>query len=110
MPARTHVCVSLLSSMQHCFLCLQVKGYRYLEEDNSDESESEEEDYKEDEEHGEEEEEEEVGLGDGDEGGQNAEFQGADSAASWREGAEVHRRRPEDGESTEGDREERKGG
>lgn len=90
------------------FLCLQVKGYRYLEEDNSDESESEEEEYKEDEEHGEEE--EEVGPGDGDEGGQDAEFQGADSPASCRGGAEVHHRRREDGDRTEEDREERKGG
>lgn len=90
------------------FLCLQVKGYRYLEEDNSDESESEEEEDKEDEEHGEVD--EEVGPGNGDEGGQDVEFQGADSPASWRGGAEVHRRRRDDGDRTEGDREERKGG
>lgn len=92
-------------------LCLQVKGYRYLEEDNSDESDSEkseedDEEDKEDEEHVA----EEMGAEGGEEGGQDAVVQGADSPGARRRGAEGHRRRWEDAHVKEGEREEREGG
>ncbi|XP_074484863.1 protein unc-93 homolog B1 [Sebastes fasciatus] len=89
----------------------KVKGYRYLEEDNSDESDSErseedDEEEKEDEEHVV----EEMGAEDGEEGGQDAGVQGADSPGARRRGAEGHRRRREDGDLKEGVKEEREGG
>ncbi|XP_037619374.1 protein unc-93 homolog B1 [Sebastes umbrosus] len=89
----------------------KVKGYRYLEEDNSDESDSErseedDEEEKEDEEHVV----EEMGAEDGEEGGRDAGVQGADSPGARRRGAEGHRRRREDGHLKEGVKEEREGG
>lgn len=51
-----------------------------------------------------------MGAEDGEEGGQDAGFQGADSPADRRRGAEVHRRRREDADVKEGEREEREGG
>ncbi len=97
-----------------CHLCLQVKGYRYLEEDNSDESDSEksEEDDEEDEEDKNEDEEhvaEEMGAESREEGGQDAVVQGADSPGARRRGAEGHRRRWEDVRVKEGVREEHEG-
>lgn len=83
----------------------KVKGYRYLEEDNSDESDSErseDEGEKEDEEHVV----EEMGAEDREEGGQDAEAQGADSPGARRRGAEGHRLRREDAHVKEGEREE----
>lgn len=82
-------------------ICLQVKGYRYLEEDNSDESESEEEeeeDDKDEEEHGEHGEDTELAEGEGpragEEGGQEVDpDQDADSQAPPVGAAEVHRHR-----------------
>ncbi|XP_054459787.1 protein unc-93 homolog B1 [Anoplopoma fimbria] len=89
----------------------KVKGYRYLEEDNSDESDSErseedDEDEKEDEEHVA----EEMGAEDREEGGQDAGVQGVDSPKARRRGAEGHRHRQEDAHVKEGVREEREGG
>lgn len=89
----------------------KVKGYRYLEEDNSDESDSErsvedDEEEKQDEEHVA----EEMETEEWEEGGQGAGFQGADSPEARRRGAEVHRRRREDAYVREGEREEREGG
>lgn len=83
----------------------KVKGYRYLEEDNSDESDSErseDEGEKEDEEHVV----EEMGAEEREEGGQDAEAQGADSPGARRRGAEGHRLRWEDAHVKEGEREE----
>ncbi|XP_038570281.1 protein unc-93 homolog B1 [Micropterus salmoides] len=83
----------------------KVKGYRYLEEDNSDESDSErseDEGEKEDEEHVV----EEMGAEEREEGGQDAEAQGADSPGARRRGAEGHRLRREDAHVKEGEREE----
>ncbi|KAE8301053.1 Protein unc-93-like protein B1 [Larimichthys crocea] len=88
----------------------KVKGYRYLEEDNSDESDSE---RSEEEEGGEDKDEEhvveEMGAEDWEEGGQAAGVQGADSPGTRRRGAEGHRRRREDACVKEGEREEREG-
>ncbi|XP_044045600.1 protein unc-93 homolog B1 [Siniperca chuatsi] len=87
----------------------KVKGYRYLEEDNSDESDSErseEDENREDEEHVA----EEMGAEDREEGGQGAVVQEADSPGARRRGAEGHRRRREDAHVKEGEREEREGG
>ncbi|XP_067440275.1 protein unc-93 homolog B1 [Thunnus thynnus] len=89
----------------------KVKGYRYLEEDNSDESDSErseedEEEKMEDEDHVA----EEIGAEGREEGGQDAGAQGADSPGARRRGAEGHRRRREDDRKREGEREEREGG
>lgn len=90
----------------------QVKGYRYLEEDNSDESDSEK-----SEEDGDEEEEEEhqdhvveeMGADDGEEEEQGDKALGIDSPrARWR-GAEGHRRRRDDAHVV-GEWEEREGG
>lgn len=88
----------------------KVKGYRYLEEDNSDESESEEEEDKDEEEHVEHWEEKELengeGPGAGDEGGQEPRHnQGADSPAPSRGAAEVHRRRRDGTGGKEGEEE-----
>ncbi|KAK5866377.1 hypothetical protein PBY51_020573, partial [Eleginops maclovinus] len=72
----------------------KVKGYCYLEEDNSDESDSERSDDEEDEE-GQEDEElvvEEMEAEDGDEGGQDAGGPGADSPGARRRGALGQRR------------------
>lgn len=91
--------------MTHKIICLQVKGYRYLEEDNSDESDSEKSE-DDDEEHVV----EEMVAEDREEGGQDAGAQGADSPTAWRRGAEVHRRRQQDAHVKEGEREEREGG
>ncbi|XP_029295873.1 protein unc-93 homolog B1 [Cottoperca gobio] len=76
----------------------KVKGYRYLEEDNSDESDSERGDDEEDEEGQEEQEHmvEEMAAEDEEEGGQDAGVRGADSPAARRRGVEGHRRRRED--------------
>lgn len=94
------------SSISHTYhLFPQVKGYRYLEEDNSDESDSErseDEGEKEDEEHVV----EEMGAEEREEGGQDAEAQGADSPGARRRGAEGHRLRREDAHVKEGEREE----
>ncbi|XP_049428808.1 protein unc-93 homolog B1 isoform X2 [Epinephelus fuscoguttatus] len=89
----------------------KVKGYRYLEEDNSDESDSErsEEDDKEEREDGEHVP-EEMGAEDREEGGQDAGVQGADSPVARRRGAEGHHRRWENPHVKEGMREEREGG
>ncbi|KAL7404327.1 hypothetical protein ABVT39_013174 [Epinephelus coioides] len=89
----------------------KVKGYRYLEEDNSDESDSErsEEDDKEEREDGEHVP-EEMGAEDREEGGQDAGVQGADSPVARRRGAEGHRRRWENPHVKEEMREEREGG
>lgn len=70
-----------------------MKGYRYLEEDNSDESDSEgsEEDDDEDEEERTEEDErvvEEMVAGDREEEGRDARAEGADSPRAQRRGAE----------------------
>lgn len=80
-------------------MCLQVKGYRYLEDDNSDESESEEEEEedKDEEEHGEHWEDRELEVGEGPgagvEGDQEARHnQVVESPALSRGLAEVHRR------------------
>ncbi|KAM9856541.1 protein unc-93 homolog B1 [Aulostomus maculatus] len=87
----------------------KVKGYRYLEEDNSDESDSEksgEEDRGDVEEMEEMEEErnvvEEVGEEEAEEGGQGAGAQGADSPRAWRGGGEGPRYRPRDGHGRNG--------
>nr|ATT59261.1 Unc93b1 [Epinephelus coioides] len=89
----------------------KVKGYRYLEEDNSDESDSErsEDDDKEEREDGEHVP-EEMGAEDREEGGQDAGVQGADSPVARRRGAEGHRRRWENPHVKEEMREEREGG
>ncbi|KAM6941720.1 protein unc-93 homolog B1 isoform 1-T2 [Lycodopsis pacificus] len=82
----------------------KVKGYRYLEEDNSDESDSEKSE-EDDEEHVA----EEMGAEDGEEGGQDAGVQGVDSPKARRRGAAGPRHRRED-QVKEGVREEREGG
>ncbi|XP_056892400.1 protein unc-93 homolog B1 [Takifugu flavidus] len=84
----------------------KVKGYRYLEEDNSDESGSESSDG-----------EEEDGEGDGAEeldregggGGQHA-ASGDSSPAAARRAAEIHHRRRDNVQAKEGESEERPGG
>lgn len=87
----------------------KVKGYRYLEEDNSDESDSEgsERDDGEEEEKGYEEHlVEERGAEDGEEGGQGGGPRRADSPGTRRRGAEGHLRRREDARVLEGEGEE----
>ena len=76
-------------------MCPQVKGYRYLEEDNSDESDSEKSEEDETEEEEEEERKdddehvaEEIGAEDREEGGQDGGAQGFDSPGARRRGAE----------------------
>lgn len=90
----------------------KVKGYRYLEEDNSDESDSEKSEEEDEEEKKEDEERvvEEMGGEDREEGGLGAGVQGVDSPGARRRGAEGHRRRQEDAHVNEGEREEREGG
>ncbi|XP_031720285.1 protein unc-93 homolog B1 [Anarrhichthys ocellatus] len=88
----------------------KVKGYRYLEEDNSDESDSEKSVEDDEEEEHEEHVAEEMGAEDGEEGGQDAGVQGVDSPKARRRGAEGHRHRREDAHVKEGVREEREGG
>ncbi|XP_068588319.1 protein unc-93 homolog B1-like [Cebidichthys violaceus] len=83
----------------------KVKGYRYLEEDNSDESDSEKSE-EDDEEHVA----EEMGAEDGEEGGRDAGVQGVESPEAGRRGAEGPRHRREDAHVKEGVREEREGG
>lgn len=84
-----------------------MKGYRYLEEDDSDESDSE---------HSEEEEEDGEGQGaeemDGEDGvgEQPAEFQRAASPAAPRRAAEIHHGGRDNIQGKEGEREERAGG
>lgn len=90
---------------------MQVKGYRYLEEDNSDESDSErseDDDKEEEEEEDEEHVAEEMGAEDRREEGQDDGVQGVDSPEARRRGAEGHRR--EDAHVKDGVREEREGG
>uniref|UniRef100_A0A674PEQ3 Unc-93 homolog B1, TLR signaling regulator n=1 Tax=Takifugu rubripes TaxID=31033 RepID=A0A674PEQ3_TAKRU len=84
----------------------KVKGYRYLEEDNSDESGSENSDG-----------EEEDGKGDGAEeldreggGGDQHAASGDSSPAAARRAAEVHHRRRDNVQAKEGESEERPGG
>ncbi|KAA8594463.1 hypothetical protein FQN60_011598, partial [Etheostoma spectabile] len=81
-------------------LPMRVKGYRYLEEDNSDESDSEksEEDDEEDGEHVV----EERGAEGGEDGGHDAEVQGADSPGARRRGTEGQRRRQDHADGMEG--------
>ncbi|XP_040042341.2 protein unc-93 homolog B1-like [Gasterosteus aculeatus] len=89
----------------------KVKGYRYLEEDNSDESDSErseDDDKEEEEEEDEEHVAEEMGAEDRREEGQDDGVQGVDSPEARRRGAEGHRR--EDAHVKDGVREEREGG
>ncbi|KAM6939590.1 protein unc-93 homolog B1 [Xenentodon cancila] len=81
----------------------KVKGYRYLEEDNSDESDSE---------RSEEEEKddggyvvEEMGAEDTEEGGHDAGAEGAESPRVWRRGAKGQRHR-EDGRVRDGEAED----
>ncbi|XP_040002070.1 protein unc-93 homolog B1 [Xiphias gladius] len=88
----------------------KVKGYRYLEEDNSDESDSESEEDEEEKTEDEEHVVEEMGAEDSEEGGHDGEAQGADSPRARRRGAEGHRCRREDAHVKEGEREEREGG
>ncbi|XP_053190743.1 protein unc-93 homolog B1 [Scomber japonicus] len=90
----------------------KVKGYRYLEEDNSDESDSEKSEEDETEEEEEEERKdddehvaEEIGAEDREEGGQDGGAQGFDSPGARRRGAEGHHHRWEDAY----EREEREG-
>lgn len=87
----------------------KVKGYRYLEEDNSDESDSErsEEDDEEDEEEDEDRVVEEMGAEGREEGVQDGE---ADSPRARRRGVEGRWQRQEGNHVREGEREERKGG
>uniref|UniRef100_A0A3P8TC32 Unc-93 homolog B1, TLR signaling regulator n=1 Tax=Amphiprion percula TaxID=161767 RepID=A0A3P8TC32_AMPPE len=87
----------------------KVKGYRYLEEDNSDESDSEksEEDDEEDEEENEDGVVEEMGAEGREDGGQDG---GAESPRARRRGVEGHWQRREGNHVREGEREERKGG
>lgn len=87
---------------------LQVKGYRYLEEDNSDESDSE--NSEKEEEDGEDHKAEEMEREDG-VGGQDASnSQGDASPAAMRRGAEIHHHRQDNVEVREGEKEERAGG
>lgn len=86
-------------------ICLQVKGYLYLEEDNSDESDSEKSE-DDDEEHLA----EEMGAENREDGVQDAGAQGVDSPTARRRGVEVHRRRQQNACVNEGEREEREGG
>lgn len=92
-------------------MCWQVKGYRYLEEDNSDESDSErsEEDDGDDRDKNEDGEHvvEERRAEDRGEEGQDAGVQGADSPGTRRRGPEGHHRRLEDANVKEEEREER---
>ncbi|XP_072240332.1 protein unc-93 homolog B1 [Leuresthes tenuis] len=86
----------------------KVKGYRYLEEDNSDESDSErsEEDDEDAERRKEENGEhvvEEMGAEDGEERGQDAGAVGADSPRAWRRGAMGQQRRWEDADVKQGE-------
>ncbi|XP_076004014.1 protein unc-93 homolog B1 [Genypterus blacodes] len=83
----------------------KVKGYRYLEEDNSDESDSESSE-EEEEDDDEEQVAEEVGAEDQVDGGQEAGPGAADSPRARRRGARGHRRRREDGHVQEGERDE----
>ena len=87
---------------------MQVKGYRYLEEDNSDESDSErsEEDEEERQEHVMEEMEAEEMA----EGGQDRGAQGADSPRARRRGPHHYCRKREEAHAKEGETEEREGG
>lgn len=92
-------------------MCWQVKGYRYLEEDNSDESDSEksEEDDDDDGDRNEDGEHvvEEMRAEDREEDGQDAGVLGADSPGARRRGPEGHRHRQEDAHVKEEEREER---
>lgn len=74
------------------FFCCQVKGYRYLEEDNSDESDSEKSVEEENDENI-----EEMPSADGEEEEQDAGTEGADSPRVWRRGARGQQHRWEDG-------------
>ncbi|XP_036957031.1 protein unc-93 homolog B1 [Acanthopagrus latus] len=89
----------------------KVKGYRYLEEDNSDESDSEksEEDDDDDGDRNEDGEHvvEEMRAEDREEDGQDAGVLGADSPGARRRGPEGHRHRQEDAHVKEEEREER---
>lgn len=91
-------------------VCLQVKGYRYLEEDNSDESDSER--SEEDEEKEEEDERvvEEMEAEDGEEGGHDRGAHGADSPGARRRGAEGQRRKHEAAHMKDGETDEREWG
>ncbi|KAK2919420.1 protein unc-93 homolog B1 [Channa argus] len=92
----------------------KFKGYRYLEEDNSDESDSErgEDDDLEDELKTEDEDHvvEEMGPEDGDERGQDAGARRADSPRARRRGVEGQRSRRQDAHEKEEEREELEGG
>lgn len=83
-----HMFLSIAVNITYC-VCLQVKGYRYLEEDNSDESDSDR--SEEDEEKEEERVVEEMEAEDGEEGGQDRGAHGADSPGARRRGAEGQR-------------------
>lgn len=83
----------MLADSFSSFSCSQVKGYRYLEEDNSDESDSE----KSVEEENDENLEEEMPSADGEEEEQDAGSVGADSPRVWRRGAGGQQHRWEDG-------------
>lgn len=85
-----------------------MKGYRYLEEDDSDESDSEHSEEEEEEDgegQGAEETDEEDGVGE-----QPAGSQGSASPAAPRTAAEIHHRRRDNAQGKEGGREERAGG
>ncbi|XP_056227369.1 protein unc-93 homolog B1 [Seriola aureovittata] len=87
----------------------KVKGYRYLEDDNSDESDSERSEEDEEKEEDEEHVVEEMGAEDREEGGQDRGAQGADSPRARRRGAEGHRGKWEDAGVKDGEREDHEG-
>nr|XP_019939203.1 PREDICTED: protein unc-93 homolog B1 [Paralichthys olivaceus]XP_019939204.1 PREDICTED: protein unc-93 homolog B1 [Paralichthys olivaceus] len=86
----------------------KVKGYRYLEEDNSDESDSERSEEDNEENRDEEHVLEEMGAEDREVRGQDGGAHGADSPVARRRGAAGHQR--EDANVKGGEREEREGG
>uniref|UniRef100_A0A3B4X0K8 Unc-93 homolog B1, TLR signaling regulator n=1 Tax=Seriola lalandi dorsalis TaxID=1841481 RepID=A0A3B4X0K8_SERLL len=87
----------------------KVKGYRYLEDDNSDESDSERSEEDEEKEEDEEHVVEEMGAEDREEGGQDRGAQGADSPRARRRGAEGNRGKWEDAGVKDGEREDHEG-
>uniref|UniRef100_A0A672H3Q0 Unc-93 homolog B1, TLR signaling regulator n=1 Tax=Salarias fasciatus TaxID=181472 RepID=A0A672H3Q0_SALFA len=114
LPMRAKLSILLVTLLLACYcywlmerrLAAKVKGYRYLEEDNSDESDSE----KSEDEEGEEEDEERDGGEERQEEQEQEEVWGAESPGARRRGGEGQRRRRRQQEAEEEEEEEEEEG
>ncbi|KAG7214490.1 hypothetical protein INR49_023002 [Caranx melampygus] len=106
LPMRAKLSILLATLLLACY-CYWVKGYRYLEEENSDESDSERSEEDEEKEEDDEHVVEEMEAENREEGGQDRGVHGADSPRARRRGAEGQRRKHEVAHMKDGETDER---